>query len=87
MKPRSQSVNKAADFSEVPEYLVRESQNKVWEVRGGTLGKPTCKSRNKLPQSTLEAVAAFYKNDEYTRVMPGKSDGVMLQETCKSKND
>jgi len=54
---------------------------------GGILGKPTYKSRNKLPQSTLEAVAAFCKNDDYTRVMPGKSDCVMLQETCKSKND
>jgi len=53
---------------------------------GGILGKPTYKSRSKFPQSTLEAVAAFYKNDdEYT--MPGKSDCVMLQETCKSIND
>jgi len=37
-------------------------------------------SRNNLSQSTLEAVAAFYKNDEYSRVMPSKSDCVMLQE-------
>jgi len=42
---------------------------------------------NKSPQSTLEAVAAFCKNDEHSRVMPGKRDCVMLQETCKSKNN
>jgi len=53
---------------------------------GGILGKPTYKIRNKLPQLTLKAVAAFYKNDEYTRVMLGKNDCIMLQETCKSKN-
>jgi len=44
---------------------------------GGILKKTTYKSRNKLPRSTLEGVAVFYKNDEYTRVMPGKSDCVM----------
>ena len=69
MQPRSQSVNKAA-------------KTKFEKSAGGILGKPTYKNRKKLPQSTLEAVAAFYKNDEYTRVMPSKSDCVMLQETC-----
>ena len=60
---------------------------KFEKAAGGILGKPTYKSRNNLPQSTLEAVAAFYKNDEYIRVMPGKTDCVMLEEMCKSENN
>jgi len=36
---------------------------------------------------TLEATAAFYKNEGHTSIMLGKSDCVMLQETCKSKKD
>ena len=51
---------------------MRESQN--LKSAGGILAAPTYKSRNKLPESTLEAVAAFYENDGYTRIMPGKSD-------------
>ena len=76
MKPKSWSVQKAAEFFEVSEYLVRESQN--LKSAGGILATPTYKSRNKLPESMLEAVAAFYENDGYTRIMPGKSDCVSV---------
>ena len=55
---------------------MRESQN--LKSAGGILATPTYKSRNKLPESTLEAVAVFYENDGYTRIMPGKSDCVSV---------
>ena len=74
MKPKSWSVQKTAEFFEVSEHLVRESQN--LKSAGGILTTPTYKSRNKLPESMLEAVAAFYKNDGYTKIMPGKNDCV-----------
>ena len=51
---------------------MRESQN--LKSAGDILATPTYKSRNKIPESMLEAVAAFYENDGYTRIMPGKSD-------------
>jgi len=64
---------------------VKESQS--LKSTSGILAKPTYKSRNKLPQLAREAVVLFYKNDEYTRVMPDKSYLSVLQETCTSKND
>ena len=76
MKPKSWSVQKFAEFFEVSEYLVRESQN--LKSAGGMLATPTYKSRYKLPESMLEAVAVFYENDGYTRIMPGKSDCVSV---------
>ena len=76
MKSKSWSVQKAAEFFEVSEYLVRESQN--LKSAGGILATSTYKSRNRLPESMLEAVAVFYENDGYTRIMPGKSDCVSV---------
>ena len=74
MKPKSWSVQKAANF--FGEYLVRESQN--LKSVGGILTTPTYKSRYKLPESTLEAVAVFFENNGYTRIMPDKSDCISV---------
>ena len=53
----------------------------------GVLAQTTYMSRNKLLQSTFEAVAAFYENDEYISVIPGKVIVSMLQEMCTAQQE
>ena len=75
--PRSWSRKRIADHFNVSEYSVR----KAIELRDseGIMALPAAYTRKRISDDTLQAVQATYEDDEYTRLMPGKSDCVSVK--------
>lgn len=74
--PDSWSRKQVAEFFNVTEYLVRAARRLKKEK--GILAEPERKAGKSLPDATITLVKAFYEDDEFSRMMPGKKDYVSV---------
>ena len=56
------------------EYLIQSARE--LKQRKGILAQPSQKKGKGMAQETIDLVQAFYKDDEYSRQLPGKKDYV-----------
>ena len=79
--PDSWSRTYAAEYFNVSVYRIRRARELKKEKR--ILAKPNAKQGSKILSSeTLQLVANFFEDDEYSRLMPGKSDCVSISKNC-----
>ncbi|KAG1698830.1 U11/U12 small nuclear ribonucleoprotein [Nymphon striatum] len=76
LTPESWSRRYAANYFEMSESTVRLAME--LKKSKGILGTSVRKPRTGLSDVTVQMVQAFYENDEYSRLMPGKKDFVSI---------
>ena len=83
--PESWSVNKAATFFNVTNYLVEKAVN-LRKEKGIFAQVPNFQPKTILSEDTKQAVIDFHNNDLYSRCMPGMKNFVSIKKniTCKS---
>ncbi len=74
--PESWSIMYASKYFSVSEYLVRKARELKKEK--GILSLPAQKIGKILSAETSERVKAFFQDDEYSRLLPGKKDVVSI---------
>ena len=72
MTPESWSRKYAAEYFNVSEYLIRKARK--LKTQKGIMLLPTNKVGKKLQVELINLVEAFYEDDKYSRLMPGKTD-------------
>ena len=76
MVPESWSIKKVVSFFNVSDHMIRAARKLTKEK--GILELPAAKKGKTLSEEVTQSVLAFYEDDEYTRLMPGKRDCVSL---------
>ena len=64
-------------------YMIRAARKLTKEK--GILELPAAKKGKTLSEEVTQSVLAFYEDDEYTRLMPGKRDCVSLGKEYRQK--
>ena len=80
--PNSLSMEHAAEFFNVSEYLTRTARS-LKEAKG-ILADSDSKTGKRIAEY-VEAVRLFYDNSEYSRTKPGKKDLVHIGKICTSR--
>ena len=83
MTPESWSRKYAAEYFNVSEYLICKARK--LKTQKGIMSLPTNKVGKKLPVELINLVEAFYQDDEYSRLMPGKKDYVNVGKGNKGR--
>ena len=76
--PESWSVNKAATFFNVTNYLVEKAVN-LRKEKGIFAQVPNFQPKTILSEDTKQAVIDFHNNDLYSRCMPGMKNFVSIK--------
>jgi hypothetical protein len=87
LAPRSWSQRQVADYFEVPLYTVRQSRQLKEEK--GILCELKPKKGAGISEEDAQEIKDVYNSDEYTRMMPGQKDYVLVsyfKSTCNILN-
>ena len=84
LAPESWTIKYAAEYFQVSEYLVKRAQE--LKKQKGILAMPDKKKGKVMSGDIINQVAAFFEDDEYSLIMPGKKDFLSIsRDTHKQK--